>query len=294
MDELTKPVAGEPINLVIAADDKYSMPLATTVRSVIDTLKNNARLDVYVLDGGISDRNKHRIIRSWPSRQLNVHWLSPDREPIRDLQTCGYLSLTAYLRLFIGELLPSSVRKAIYLDSDVIVRRDLSEMWSTPCDDVPCCAVPDLLTPYLNTREAIGRSTLCDRQSHFTLPIKNYRELGLPGNAAYFNSGVLLINVDHWRRNSFLQSALRCLREHHDYVHLGDQYALNILFSGQWRHLDLRWNQIGTVYDCVEPSDFPFDQSLLQPVIDSPWIVHYCWRDKPWLASCNHPQNYPE
>jgi len=282
-------VAQDRISIVAAADDNYSMPLAALGRSAIDTLDSRFGLDIYVLDGGITDRQKRRIQASWKSPRTSVYWLSPDRATIQDLPTCGYLSLTTYLRLFIGELLPPSVHKAIYLDSDMIVRRDLSQLWSTPCDDVACCAVQDLLTPFINTRQTLGRETVCDRQPLFTLPIPNYRDLGLSPDASYFNAGLLLINVDYWRRTSFLTAALRCLRDNGAKVHLGDQYALNILFSGKWRPLDLRWNQLGTIYECAHAGEFPFEPSLFQTVRDDPWAVHYCWTAKPWSAGCAHP-----
>lgn len=280
-------MSDDPICLVSAADDNYAMPLAATVRSAIDTLPRGARLAVYILDGGISEPNREKVLASWKDPRVSVTWLKPEIGSISDLPTCGYLTLTTYLRLFIAELLPKHVKHAIYLDSDVIVLRSLQELWSQRDDSAPCCAVPDYLTPYLNTRQQLGRPTMCDDPPTNALPVTNYRELGLPGERLYFNAGVLVINLEHWRKNSFLTAALRCLREHHDQVRWGDQYALNVLLSGQWRPLDPRWNQLGTIYSCRTPAEFPLDN--FEQAKNQPWIVHYCWLNKPWAENSNHP-----
>ncbi|MDX1948592.1 MAG: glycosyltransferase family 8 protein [Pirellulaceae bacterium] len=277
----------DEICLVSAADDNYAMPLAATIRSAIDSLPRRCRLRLFILDGGMTPASQEKVRASWRDPRVQVNWLRPDLDAISDLPTCGYLALTTYLRLFIAELLPTDVSHAIYLDSDVIIRRNLQLLWRERSDGFALRAVPDYLTPFLNTRESLGRPTMCDSPPTNSLPVVNYRELGLPGHRPYFNAGVLVINLDHWRRTSFLHSALRCLRDHRDQVRWGDQYALNVLLSGQWQPLDPRWNQLGTIYDCASPHEFALDNH--RQALNDPWIIHYCWRNKPWAENSNHP-----
>src|SRR5438034_6435905 len=79
--------SAEPISIVSAADDNYAMPLAVTIRSVIDSLHKHQPLAVNILDGGLTDESKRRLARSWSARNISIAWLSPPVEQIADLKT---------------------------------------------------------------------------------------------------------------------------------------------------------------------------------------------------------------
>ena len=68
----------EPISVVTAADDNYAMPLAATVASLLHSLQKEERLDLYVIDGGISADSHYKLWKGWNDPRLNVHWLEPD------------------------------------------------------------------------------------------------------------------------------------------------------------------------------------------------------------------------
>src|SRR5207302_5181162 len=68
MKRANTPPSAEPISIVSAADDNYAMPLAVTIRSVIDSLPKHQPLAVNILDGGLTDESKRRLARSWSAR----------------------------------------------------------------------------------------------------------------------------------------------------------------------------------------------------------------------------------
>ena len=185
-------------------------------------------------------------------------------------------------------LLPAQDR-VIFLDADMLVNKDLGELWAIDLGDAPVAAVNDYFTPYLNTRETIGRPTNCDRVPEKSLPVPNYRELGLSGAAGYFNAGVMLINLARWRELDVLHQALDLLRAHRAHVRYCDQYALNVLFSEQWLPLDPRWNQNSNLWAWAGPDDGAFDPRLFRALRRDPWIVHFTWTRKPWHYGCTHP-----
>jgi len=55
----------EPISIVSAADDNYAMPLGVTIRSAIDHLQPGQPLNVYILDGGLTEASQQRLRKSW-------------------------------------------------------------------------------------------------------------------------------------------------------------------------------------------------------------------------------------
>src|SRR5438105_354121 len=214
--------SAEPISIVSAADDNYAMPLAVTIRSVIDSLPKHQPLAVNILDGGLTDESKRRLAHSWSARNVSVAWLSPPVGQIADLKTENHLNLVTYLRLFMPSLLPQTLDRVIFLDADLLIQKDLSELWATELDDAPIAAVNDYFTPYLNTREAIGRPSICDKHPDKCHPVPNYRELGLNGTAGYFNAGVMVVNLDKWREMDVLRQATDLVRQNYEHVRYCD------------------------------------------------------------------------
>ena len=279
----------EPVVVVSAADDNYAMPLAVTIRSAIDRLEEGRPLVVNILDGGISDASKARLLKSWKSPLVTVKWLNPPTDQIADLKTENHLNLVTYLRLFMPALLPPEQERVIFLDADLLIQRDLSQLWHTPLAGAPLGAIHDYFTPYLNTREAIGRASICDRHPDKCLPVPNYRELGLSGKAGYFNAGVMLIDLAQWRAMKVFDQAVEIVRRHVEHVRYCDQYALNILFSGKWKALDPRWNQNSNLWAWAGSDDGAFDPQLFHVLRGDPWIVHFTWIRKPWHYGSTHP-----
>jgi len=112
----------EPI-VLCAADDHYVKPLAVTLRSAATSLKDGSHLHVVLLDGGISEA-------SFTALEQTLEWLP------------------------ITVLLPEEIEKVIYLDSDVLVADDLTELWELDLEGQYCLAAPDIACPYIDAYAA--------------------------------------------------------------------------------------------------------------------------------------------
>ncbi len=189
----------DPI-VVLAADDGFAMPLAVTVRSALDNLAPDRRLRIYILDGGIADATKDRLLRSWPEGRYQITWLKVDDAALAGSPISGHVNLVSYYRILIPRLLPRDVQRAIYLDADLIIRADLSRLWDHDLSGRLCLAAQDCAAPYLDAPVALANYERCEPYLGSPRPIPNYQELGLSPCAAYFNAGVLLIDVDAWHR----------------------------------------------------------------------------------------------
>ena len=67
----------DPI-VVLAADDNFAMPLAATIRSALENLAPDRMLRIYVLDGGIEDATKERLVQSWHADRYRIAWICDD------------------------------------------------------------------------------------------------------------------------------------------------------------------------------------------------------------------------
>ena len=218
--------------VVLAVDDNFAMPLATTVRSVLDNLASDRKLRVFVLDGGIEAATKERLLRSWPVDRFDIEWLAVDGSALAGLPVSGHINIISYYRILISRVMPTDMPRAIYLDADLIVRADLARLWDHDLSGRWCLAAQDCTAPYLDASQALSNYQKCRPHLGAAHPVPNFRELGLEPQAAYFNAGVLLIDLAAWRNADLSSQLLMCLKQHRQHVVCWDQYALNVVLAG--------------------------------------------------------------
>ncbi|MCC6493731.1 MAG: hypothetical protein IT424_12015, partial [Pirellulales bacterium] len=119
-------------------------------------------------------------------------------------------------------------------------------------------------------------------------PIPKYAALNLAATNPYFNGGVMVVNLDLWRREGLARRMLQALHDHRQHVLYWDQYALNVVLSGRWKALDPRWNQNSYIFRETKWLASNFCLKQCPTYASDPWIVHFNWL-KPWQAQCAHP-----
>ena len=150
------------------------------------------------------------------------------------------ISYTVFLRYFVADFVEEE--QALYLDCDIVVTRDLSEIFAVDLGSHPLGAVRDL-----------GGEVYFGEQ--------------------IFNSGVLLINVNYWRENDIAGQLIEMTDNLHDKVTQDDQSILNMFFENRWLELPFPYNCI-TLHTTF--SDYEPEKGLYPPVI------HYLTERKPW------------
>jgi len=266
-------VSSNVIPVVCGADDKYAMPLAVMICSILSNLDSSRELLLFIIDGGIKEENKQKIIRSIDSSQCTIQWLTPSEDLLKNLKLSGHFSIAIYYRLLIPDLLPNTFDRAIYLDCDLIVNADLGALWDIEIGDHYLLAALDgdhyLLKP-LDSRLPSSASVLLNSEKLDVLPHK------------YFNSGVLMLNLKKWRSEQIGLKVIHYIDQYPENIRFPDQDGLNVVLAGQWGELDLRWNQTPFIYNYSFWSDSPFDQETYNNIINDPWIIHFASKFKPW------------
>jgi lipopolysaccharide biosynthesis glycosyltransferase len=265
-----------PTNSVVvacAADEAFAVPLAILVRSIRDHLDPARRLDLYIVDIGITQPTKERLTRSWPADRLDLHWLAVDPKALSHLPVWGRMNIATYQRLLMGQLLPEGISRVIWLDCDAVVMTDLTELWSTPLEGNTIAAAQDIVVPFVSSRFGVGR----------------FRELGLPPDALHFNAGVMLVDLDVWRAGHVAEQSFEYLDRHAQEVWFWDQEALNVVLIGRWKLLDPRWNHIASVAGRWFFRQAHLDAQTYQQMVDSPWLVHWAGMIKPWKFRGRRP-----
>lgn len=144
-----------------------------------------------------------------------------------DLPVSDHGSPAAYYRLLLSEMLPE-FSSVVYVDCDAIFLRDPAELLVDRYEPYPVAAVQDLCNPTLS--------------SPFGLP--GYLVPECDRGAPYFNSGLMVMDLDIWRSMRLGPAARQFAREHPHSVPYWDQDALNAVLRGNWYPLDRRWNVV--------------------------------------------------
>jgi lipopolysaccharide biosynthesis glycosyltransferase len=263
MDQCLGDMAMDEITIVLATDDNYAQHTAVAAVSMLINHKDDRPLHFYILDDGISEIKESAIAASITAKKGIVTFL-----PVKQMEvaayTSGHVHRAAYLRLLIPTLLPDSVHKALYFDTDLVVNDDVKELWDYPLENHPIGAVRDF---------GIMASARMRRQKEETIGLKT----GMP----YFNSGVLVMDLDAWRKKDYTRQVLDCVTQNNYRHH--DQDGLNQVFMGCWASLPLRWNMIPPVFGM--PLKVLKDAAMRIDAIEAlkhPAVIHWAGRYKPW------------
>lgn len=230
------------INVCISCDDNYSKYAGVVIASILSNANKTDTLSFYILDGGISDKRKQEILSLKTIKDCEIKFIDIDVslfEDYKQIKTHTYLTLPAYYRLKLASLLPN-ISKIIYLDCDVIVTTSLTNLFNVDVTNFAFAAVKDI-----NKRM-------------------------LKKNPNYVNSGVLLLNLDYWRKENIEEKLLNFTKENIDNIKTGDQEVLNRCLFGKIKVIEDEWN--------VQSSNFTNRSSYT----NKPKIIHFVARNKPW------------
>ena len=171
-----------------------------------------------------------------------------------------------YYRLLAPCFLPQKLHRILYLAPDILVINSLKPLWET-----------DMKGRLFAAAAHTGKTNLAN----------NINQVRLGTTNKYFNSGVLLINLDQGRKEILPEEIFRYAGEHAKELLLPDQDILNAVFGSRTLELDdYLWN-----YDARNYSTY-----LLRSggVCDMDWvmgntgILHFCGKTKPWQAGYIH------
>ncbi|ALL05826.1 hypothetical protein AQ505_10175 [Pedobacter sp. PACM 27299] len=247
------------ISIILACDNHYVVLLAALLKSIEMNHQTEELIDVYLVDDQISKLSKQKLMASLTLDKMNIIWLKME-EIIPEDVTLPLVNntypLNTYIRLLIPYFIPKEVNRIIFLDVDMIMLDDISNLWKIDIGDKVIGAVND--GPDVKT---------------IAEGIENYSELGLDPTQKYFNAGMQLINIDKWRALDITQKTFDAINNNKKYAGLGDQYGLNIALIGNWHEIDGKWNRFSV---CTDPK---------------PSLIHYFHR-KPIYKT--YAYNYKE
>ena len=222
--------------IVLAANYAYVEQVITTIKSIC---YHNRSIRFYLINSDFPNewlKQLNKRLEKFDSEIINCRVTS---EQISRYKTD--ISYTVFLRYFVADFVKED--KALYLDCDLVVTKNLDDLFATDLQDYPLAAIRDF-----GGRAYFGREI--------------------------FNAGVLLINNALWKQEHITQKLIDLTNEWHDKVDQADQSILNMLFENKWLELDFDNNHI-VIHERFANYRFPNGQEY-------PGIIHYLSERKPW------------
>lgn len=264
------------MNVLYASDENYLRHAAASMVSLCSHTPAQSPLRIHLLSMGVSAQGTQllREMLAGYGRELCVWELGDLRRWFDFPVNPRGFSLSALARLFLGRVLPEDVHRVLYLDCDTLPLEDLS-----PLDDFDLQGCPLAMVQEPTVRH------------------DHVRELGIPAEQPYFNSGVLLIDLDRWRAEGTEETVLAYYRQKGGALLAPDQDALNGALAGRICPLPPRYNygSVQIYYPwkaqkrmCAPAPFYPTAQAYAQAAFP-PAIVHFLGEERPWREGNRHP-----
>ena len=262
------------MTIVYASDKNYA---ALTAVSAVSALRHNPGARIVLL--GYNLENDAREIVGSRVEKLGGSFLYRDVsgviEELKDKKYNGYTSYAAYARIFIPQLLHDE-KRVVYLDGDTLVNGSFKELLEIDLKGCPFALGVDCV------------------------PSSYRKVINLPKSSPYFNSGVMLIDLETWRSHRCTDRFLEELNNPSGPNPLGDQDIFCRAFLGEIALLPPKWNFISHFFlfsyeglarvvggrNCLV-----FTKEQYEEASQDPRVYHFLGHTlgRPWYTSSRHP-----
>lgn len=237
------------IPIFFSTDDNYIPYLDVAISSLISNASKGYKYRIIVLNTGLKSENIEKIKKN-EQEGFTIDFIDIGKH-VEDIKSrfkdVYHFSVVTYYRLFIASLFPE-YDKIVYLDCDLVVLGDVSELYNTDLGESIIGAAPEQFVQ--NTDE-----------------FRAYAEKALGVDPdGYVNAGVLVISLDKFREHRIEERFIDLISSYDFDLLDPDQAYINFLCRGKIHMLPNGWNK--------EPMDLPCEGKKN--------IVHYALYKKPW------------
>lgn len=234
------------VNIVIGIRENFKIPAYVMLYSLLYNNKKS-QFKIYILSDKLEKQYFNKLEEQF---KCQIEVVIIDIEDIKKLNP-RHIDISTFYRLKIDDYIPKNIDKLLYLDTDLIVNGDISELLTIDLDEENCVA-----------------AVKCGVSK------KHLKNIGFK-NDPYFNAGVIFFDYQKCLKEKIFSDALKLIIEDEKNYIFMDQDVLNITLKGKVKFLDLKWN-FGSFY---AKSELLASKKFFS---SNPIIVHYTGKYKAW------------
>ena len=210
------------MNICCSINEKFIKPLKVLMCSLAET--QSEKIDLYLTYVSLYEEEIQDLKKFSRALNINLHCIPFPEDLFNKFKETLFnkldiqkpFTIEVFLRLFLHKLLPSELHRVLYLDSDIVVIKDLFDFYHMDFQDKEIIVTPDAVSTDIIPEE--HRNKLRE-------------QMGFQEGDTYFNAGVLLLNLDRIRNNLDFsdENLLKAIQEKDKGFH--DQDVLNYLLK---------------------------------------------------------------
>lgn len=257
------------MEIVFCTDDNYIMPTGVLITSIEQTNKGTP-VHYNVVSEKLTESSKKKLQNCLKNQTSSISFYSVDKNLLADcpVRTGDHITLATYFRILFPAIFPENVSKILYLDGDMLCLNSLKKLWETDISYFSAGVTIDI----------------------YASDIRRLNRLDLPLSYEYFNAGMMLINLDWWRKNNIQQKTLEYIYKNPDSCIAHDQDALNKTLCETVKYVSPEFNFQFDFW--LEPEKLLVQKKHFNEITQSskiPCILHFTGKEKPWHKECVYP-----
>ena len=255
------------MNLLLTLDENYLLPCKVMLDSFFASNPNEQGVTVYLLHSAIPDDKLEGLTGFCSYFGAALKPIAVDTALFENAPTSKRYPKEMYYRLLSPLILPQEVERVLYLDPDMLIINPLHPLWE--------------LNLYGKTFAAAAHTGLTEMAN-------GINQVRLDTEHEYFNSGVMLIDLNAARKLVTAEDVFGCVSEHEKELILPDQDVYNILYGKETQPIDdVLWN-----YDVRNYPKYLIRSTGkhdLNWVMQNTAVLHFCGKNKPWHEEYKNP-----
>ncbi len=262
------------VAIAVNSSDFYTPYLGTYLQSIKEHASTHTNYDVIVFEQGISLPNQKRLKMFFEtSHNFSVRFYNPSHlfDYDRLIVSHHYLCKESYFRL-VAPTTMKNYSRVIYTDVDLIYNADPKELYELDMQGAPILSVLEpVWSAWINDNTVVSGKNIRDYS-------RNVLKLSNPHH--YFNTGVMLMDIQLLKSGNFVQKCLERVAAGTHYLYQ-DQDVLNEVIGEKIGVLPFEWNfEVDVLQSAIPKANKEFNSYCH---ISLPKIIHYIGSRKPWI-----------
>lgn len=268
------------MNVFYSFNDAYATLAGISIYSLLENTKDCQNINIYIVDSGISEQNKQKIQKMVDLFGQKAFFVEmPSFEKVLGISIdAGRWNINVYSKLFAASILPVEVDKIISIDCDTIIMHSLKELWDINLNGAVVAGVNECMSQYYR------------------------RNLGKQDKDHYFNSGMLVLNLEEFRKGNYEELFWKYMKRYGSSLAYLDQDLVNAVVPQQkMLLLDPKYNAITPIF-CLDyrelirmrNASIYYAQDKYIDAQCNPYIIHFTTffmnELRPWIEGSKHPK----